>query len=136
MHSSRMRTARSLTISHCIYQWGVCMLHMPPCHAHLPPCMPPVTHAPPCHVCPLLPCMSPLLPCTFLLPRTPLCHACAPPRCEQTDTCKNITFACCFFLENIAFLSFYRKNFELLKSILLKRTKLLEITTDGFYPSV
>ena len=77
MHSSRMRTARSLTVylscSACGggHAW----------HAYPPaPCMPPATHAPyhtppamhaPCHTCPL--------PCTPPLPCMSPCHACPPP---------------------------------------------------------
>ena len=90
-----------------------------PCHAcpsavHTLPCTPPATHASPamhappathapCHACPL-PCMSPL-PCMPSSPamHAPLpCHASPPPCtpramhvsiCEQTETCKNITFS-------------------------------------------
>ena len=48
MHSSRMRAARSLTVS--------CRI---PCMSP-PPCMPPTTmHAPRNHACPLQPCMPP-----------------------------------------------------------------------------
>ena len=74
MHSSRMRTACSLTVSRSICRGGVYATHAPramhaPCHAQPPPCMPPspATHAP------------------------PPCHACPP--CGQTDTCENIAFA-------------------------------------------
>ena len=92
MHSSRMCTARSLTVYH-----GICLgghawhAH---CHAHPFPCMPPATHAP-CHTCPL-PCMPPAMhtPCHACPPATHAClpcHACPP--CGQTDTCKNNTFA-------------------------------------------
>ena len=76
MHSSRMRTARSLTVSR-----SICHAHPPlPCHACLPAthaphhARPPATHAPPAM-------------------HAPLCHAYPPPSCGQTDTCKNITFA-------------------------------------------
>ena len=54
MHSSRMRTICSLTVSH-----GICHgTHAPP------PSMPPLPCMPLCHACPL-PCMPP-------------CHACLP----------------------------------------------------------
>ena len=105
MHSSRIHTTLSLTVSHSI----CCGMHpppptlhaplchtcprpcMPPCHACPPPHMPPTMHAP-CHACPP--------------PHMPPCHACLPathaptpqhvpcmPPCGQTDTCKNITSA-------------------------------------------
>ena len=60
MHSSRMRTARSLTIS-C----SICHVRPPAIHTPLPH-MPPAMHAP-CHICP---------PATHT--STP-CHACPPP---------------------------------------------------------
>ena len=103
MHSCRMRTTRSLTISPYLV---VCAMYAPlPCMSPLPN-MPPTMHAP-CHACPLPhmpPAMHPL-PCTpchaFPPPCMPPCHAhthpathallpCTPP-CGQTDTCKNIT---------------------------------------------
>ena len=119
MHSSRMRTARSLTVSRRI----PCM--PPGCHTCPQlPCMPPgchacppaATHAPPgCHACPQLPrtppgchACSPAAMHTPWLPHMPpSCHTwpsplaamhnppgChARPPCGQTDTCKNITFA-------------------------------------------
>ena len=92
MHFSRMRTARSLTISRSICWGGGCMPCMPPamytpCHRppaiHAPlPCMPSALHAsllhmlpamyalhhacPPCHACPhhTSPCCTCPLPCT------------------------------------------------------------------------
>ena len=87
MHSSRTRTARSLTVSRSICHACPPVMHAPlpctPCHACPPPAthtspamhapsamhVPPATHAPcamhaPCHACPL--------------PRTPPCHACPP----------------------------------------------------------
>ena len=108
MHSSRMRTARSLTVSRSI-------LRTPPGKK---PCMPPknkTTHTPekPCtpprkkHACPPeQPRMSPQSNHTcppratmhahpratmHALPQGATTHA--PPPCGQTDTCKNITFA-------------------------------------------
>ena len=58
MHSSRMRTTSSLTVSH-----SVCWGHV--CHAY-PPHIASATHAPPhchachpCHACPPLPCLPP-----------------------------------------------------------------------------
>ena len=69
MHSIRICTAHSLTVSHRI-------LHMPPCnHAHPLPCnhaCPPTTHAPCNHAHPWQPhthpcqqpCTSPWQPCT------------------------------------------------------------------------
>ena len=74
MHSSRMRTAHSLTISHGILAGVHILPHMPPCHTcnHTPtmhtPCHAcPLPHMlPPCHTCPP-PCMP---------PATPQCHAC------------------------------------------------------------
>ena len=112
IHSSRMPTAGSLTVSPylIVFAGGACVACTPlPCTPL--PCMPPC-HAP-CHVCPLphmpptmhapLPCTPP--PCTppamhtpppcTPLPCMPPCHA-PPgmhPPCGQTDTCKNITFA-------------------------------------------
>ena len=52
MHCCRIRTVRSLTVSHSICQGGVCMPRMPPCYAHMPP---PHMHAPR-HTCTSLPC--------------------------------------------------------------------------------
>ena len=90
IHSSRIRTARSLTVSH-----SICHTHPPAMHAPCHAC-PPAMHAP-CHTHPL-PCMHP-------------CHTCHPPVClysagplhagidtcppvdRMTDRCKNITFA-------------------------------------------
>ena len=67
MHSSRMRTARSLTVSRRI-------LCMPPPQPH----MPSRDHAPPCnHAHPPQPCMhAPLQPCTSRQPCPPSNHAC------------------------------------------------------------
>ena len=104
MHSSRMRTARSLTVSRSIF-WGVHHTHAPH-HACPLPCTPPATHAPHhkhppamhahCHACPptmhvpyathtppphMLPCHTCPLPCTPPAMHKPLpcmlpCHAC------------------------------------------------------------
>ena len=46
MHSSRIRTARSLTVARSICHAGPPAMHAP-CHAHPLPCMPPSMHAPP-----------------------------------------------------------------------------------------
>ena len=72
MHSSRMRTARSLTISHsiCCGTHAPPAMHAPLCHTHPLPLMPPMPHMPPCHAH-LLPCMPPTM-------HTPH-HACPPP---------------------------------------------------------
>ena len=104
MHSSRMHTARSLTISRIICH--ACppphtppAMHNPPPAMHIPPAMhtTPLPSMPPCHTHPL-PCMP--LPCTpSLAMHTPPGHACplvthAPsPMDRMTDICKNITFA-------------------------------------------
>ena len=120
MHSSRMRIARSLTISPYL------VVFAPPHHAHPLPCTPPTMHAPPaihapyhahpsCHVCPCHACPLPHMPPAMHapLPCMPFHHACplhdtcppathAPPAmhaphhthptCGETHTCKNITF--------------------------------------------
>ena len=111
MHSSRVRTTRSLTVSpySIVFARG-CVWHVPSTthapHCACPlPCMPPchtcpLPHMPPCHTCPLchacppathapLPCMPPTM--HALCHAWPPCHAHSP--CGQTDTCKNITFA-------------------------------------------
>ena len=91
MHSSRMRTARSLTVSRSICWRGhACHTCLPAMHAPLPhmcpfnvlpvPHMPPsTTHAPamhtPCHACP--PATHAPLPCTPSVMHTPL--PCMPP---------------------------------------------------------
>ena len=70
MHSSRMCTARSLTVSR-----GVCHARLLAMHASL------ATHAP-CHACPPAthsPAMHAPLPHMPPLPCTPPCHACSPP---------------------------------------------------------
>ena len=79
MHSSRMPTARSLTVSHSIC-WWVCV----PCHA-CPPTMhtpSPATHNP-CHACPChaypLPCTAPHHACLPL--------PCMPPHATHTRAC-------------------------------------------------
>ena len=99
MHSSRMRTASSLTVSHSICHACLNTTHVPPVmHASLP-CTPPLaTHTPMPHTCPpamhtplpctppamhaLLPCMPPAMhipmPHTHPLPCIPPCHASAP----------------------------------------------------------
>ena len=93
MHSSRMRTAHSLTelTVSCGICWGWHACHAPPCltcppamHAGPPPtathapchaCCPPLPHmphamhAPHCHTCPP--------PCTLPCHASP-CHACPP----------------------------------------------------------
>ena len=91
MHSSSMRTARSLTVYHCRSAcWGMCMA-----------CMPPATHAP-CHACP--PAMyTPHH--THPLPCMPHCHACplshmpptthAPTTHAPHHTCPPTTHAPC-----------------------------------------
>ena len=93
MHSSRMRTACSLTVSH-----GIChTCPNPAMHAPLP-CMPPTMHTP----LPCTPYHTHPLPCTLLhhtCPTTakhaPTMHAPLPrtPPSLWTDTCENITFA-------------------------------------------
>ena len=98
MHSSRMRTARSLIISPYVVISHTCppfTMHTPLCHACLPfSCMPPLTmHTPLAHMLPLhhachppVPCMPPPLPhmppnnhacplATMLAPQQP----CTPP---------------------------------------------------------
>ena len=71
MHSSRMRSARSLTVSRSIWVGGAC--HACPAATHTPlPCMPPATHAPH-HACP-----PPHAPPTM----HPPCHA-----NRMTDRC-------------------------------------------------
>ena len=98
MHSSRMRTARSLTVSH--RKNHACpppsnhthppeQPHMPPRsnHAHPPRA---TTHAPPgatTHA----PLEQPHMPPRATTHAPQSNHACPP--CGQTDTCKNITFA-------------------------------------------
>ena len=95
MHSSRMRTARSLTVSRSIFH---AQPPSPPCHAtpvamhaslathapcHTCPChAPPTIHAPTTHAplsCmpPPLPCMPPCYACP--LPCMSPCHACPLP---------------------------------------------------------
>ena len=112
MHSSRMRTARSLTVSRSIC-WGVCMppaMHAP-CHTHPLPCMPPtlpctpppLPHTPhppphmppnPPHACPLPHCHAcPQRTCPPPLPHTPSHGHAHPPPWTDRHTCKNITFA-------------------------------------------
>ena len=68
MHSSRMRTAHSLTVSCSICQGGACMACMPPYHTCPPSHMPPAMHA--THYACSLPSMH-----TTTLPHTPPCHA-------------------------------------------------------------
>ena len=80
MHSSRMHTARSLTVSRCIP-------HTPPCHhAH------PLCHH---HTCPPLPQMPPSLPPCMppITTHVPSATTHAPLVDRMTDMCKNITFA-------------------------------------------
>ena len=54
MHSSRMRTARSLTVSRsiCHAQPPPPLPCMPTCHTCPPPCTPPCHACSPCHACP------------------------------------------------------------------------------------
>ena len=83
MHSSKMRTARSLTVSRSIcrgHAWHACLPAMhAPRHACPPlPHMPPAMHAPPAIHAPSM--------------HTPLSHM-PPSPCGLTDTCKNLTFA-------------------------------------------
>ena len=118
MHSSRMRTARSLTVSHrknhaCPPpQKHACLprktTHSPPSNHTRPleqPCMPPQSN----HTCPPLeqPCMPhqsnhaclPHEPHMLPPPPGATMHAppkqphMPPPMDRMTDTCKNITFA-------------------------------------------
>ena len=74
MHSNRMRTARSLTVSP-----SICHTYHPTTHTPLP-CMHPAKHDPPtmqpCHTHPDLPNMSPL-PCNPAT-HTPTCQTCPP----------------------------------------------------------
>ena len=72
MHSSRMRTARSLIISPYLIVSHTC----PPPSS----CMPPLHHACPLspHMPPPLPCMPPFAMHAPLTMHTPLCHTCPP----------------------------------------------------------
>ena len=83
MHSSRMRTARSLTVSRSICCGTHAPLpHMPPHHAH------PLPHMPPYHACPPAMHIPPATHTTPLphmpphhahpLPHMPPYHACPP----------------------------------------------------------
>ena len=82
MHSSRMRTARSLTVccSHSICRGGACVSCMPPL-----PCMPPspAMHPPTMHKPPAM--HAPLATHTPLAMHAP--HACPPPPCGQNHRC-------------------------------------------------
>ena len=78
MHSSRMCTARSLTISRSIC-WGA-LPCMAPCNT-CSPCTPPATHAP-CHAHPLA--THAPLPHTLPCHTCPPCHAC-PHLCGQNS---------------------------------------------------
>ena len=123
MHSSRMRSARSLTVSRRILcmpptpqpcmpphnhappvtmhaPWQPCTPppsnHAPPATTHAPqqPRMPPATmHAPGNHTCPPATMHAPWQPCTPPSNHTSPPSNHARPPCGQTDTCKNITFA-------------------------------------------
>ena len=96
MHSIRMRTVRSVTVSRRIPRTPPCN-HTPPATMHAPPA---TTHAPCNHTCPLQPCTPRLQPRTPP-PHNHTCplgkHACPsgkhvrPP--VDRHTCKNITFA-------------------------------------------
>ena len=114
MYSSRMRTARSLTVSHHI-PYMPPTTHkppqpcMPPTTMHTPPqpCMPPIImHAPCNHACPPTTTHAPRNhtcppPQPHILPQQPCLplrnHACppttmhAPPVNRMTNRCKNIT---------------------------------------------
>ena len=88
MHSSRMCTARSLTVSHRA-------LHMPPLQTHMPPRQPHML--PRHHTCPPATMHTSgnyAPPATM---HTPHNHACspatmhAPPVDRITDACENIT---------------------------------------------
>ena len=89
IHSSRMRTTRSLTESRSIcWRGGGCACHACPLPCMSLPCMHPAMHAPlpctlPCHTCPL-PRMPPPPPC---MP-PPAMHA-PPP--EDRSTCNRYT---------------------------------------------
>ena len=98
MHSSRMCTAHSLTVSHSIFHPCPPPAMHAPCHAcppatHVPPAMHTPCHTcPPCHACPhhaWPPAMhTPFLACP--LPHMPPCHACPPamhalPHCGQNS---------------------------------------------------
>ena len=108
MHSNRMRTARSLTVSPSICHTYhptthtplPCMhpaKHAPPHHATLPHTPRPAKHVPPamqpCHTHPNLPNMPPL-PCNPAthtdLPCIPPCHATLP----HTPTCHTSPLPC------------------------------------------
>ena len=87
MHSSRMRTAHSLTVSHCILCTPPCnhpptTMHTPPqpCMPSLQPCMPPwQPHMPPATTHPPK------------KPHTPQKNHTRPPVNRMTNRCKNIT---------------------------------------------
>ena len=89
MHSSRMRTACSLTVSRRIPRMPCCH-HACPQQTRMPPTTtytPLQPHTPHNYACPLQPCTPP----TTM--HTPHNHACppsthTPPPCGQTDTCK------------------------------------------------
>ena len=87
MHSSRMRTARSLTVSYHI----LCTPPSATMHAPPQPCMPPN------HACPPATTYAPQQPCTPPSNHTPHNHACplatmhTPPVNRMRDRCKNIT---------------------------------------------
>ena len=82
MHSSRMHTARSLTVSRCIPHTHPTTTHAPP-QPHMPPCnnaYPPTTmHIP----------RQPRMPPTTM--HTPCNHAC-PPVNRMTDGCNKNAF--------------------------------------------
>ena len=105
MHSSRMRTARSLTVSRRVLCMPPQQPHMPPATTHAPYNHTPNHAYPYNHTCPPQPCMSPhnhthppqpcMPPTTTHAPTTmldPPATMHAPPVNRITDTCKNITF--------------------------------------------
>ena len=107
MHSSRMRTARSLTVSRRILRMPLQQPHMPPTtthpprnHAHPPTTMhacPPCSHAPPGNHAPQQPRMPPsnhTCPpaTTHAPPRLPCCGPVA------TDSSKRKSTTSCLFI--------------------------------------
>ena len=103
MHSSRMRTARSLivspyfVVSHAHPPQEQPRTHLPAATMHAPleqPCTPPraATHAPPAATTHALPGATTHAPPGATM-HTPPEQPRMPPPCGQTDTCKNITFA-------------------------------------------
>ena len=92
MHSSRMPTAHSLTVSCSNQRWGVCIPHMLPAMHTALPCMSPAMHAPH-HACPPAthtPNHTHTLPCTPPATHAPTthapCHACPHHTCPLPCT--------------------------------------------------